>query len=390
MTRRHRPPQGFGRKPRIADLMTREYDAFLASSMAAERAGDAATALEYHRGIPMFRRSPHIALLAQLADVVGAMPPWAWARWAAYQCTRAEDPGTRSGEITRFAINYTVRMFHADSMQELYDAHDDPAWFLGLTIGQDWALHQLCTFELGGLEVFLDELAAGRLAEEAGLAREWLGCRMSGYRLERSGPLGLTACDVATGTTTDVLDLGADLRAGDFVIGRMVPSGTGSGWMFDTRPLAVDERTAREAAEGAGVRGRWVSALSDAIEAGRMQPEALRREDRELLTDVPSLHLVEAGTDRAALPSTLAALREGRDEVGRAAFRILRSVVEGSFGPAADAPYVGAAALNPHGFAEARRLLGPATTDLEPWAARVPEPARSRLRQLAAMGESAA
>lgn len=370
--------------------MTREHDAFLASSLAAERTGDAATALEYHQGIPMFRRSAHVVLLAQLADVAEQLTPWAWARWAAYQCTRADGPGTTSGAIVRFALNYVVRMFHADTMQELYDAHDDPAQFLGLTMGEDWAFHQLCTFELGGLEVFMTELARGRLADEAGLAREWSGARMSGYRLERSGPLGLSACDLATGTTTDLLDLGADLGSGGFVLGRIVPSGTEPARMFDTWPLEVDEETARAAAEAVSVRAGWVTALSGAIEAGRMRPEALRREDRELLTDIPSLHLVGAGTDRAALASTMASLRQGRDEVGRAAFRILRSASEGSLGPNVQAPYVGAAALNPHGFRESRRLLRGTTSELAAWAAGVPEPARSRLSQLAATAESAA
>jgi hypothetical protein len=81
--------------PRIGDLMTRDHLAFMDSSNAAERAGDAATALEYHQGIPMFRRSAHRVTLEQLADLAHEMTPWLWARWAAYQCTRAEDPGKR-------------------------------------------------------------------------------------------------------------------------------------------------------------------------------------------------------------------------------------------------------------------------------------------------------
>lgn len=372
--------------------MTRDYHAFLASSIDAERTGDAATALEYHRGIPMFRRSSHVALLSQLVDVARQMTPWAWARWAAYQSTRAEDHATTSGEITRFALDYVVRMFHAEAIEEMYDAHDDPAGFLGRTMGEDWAYHQLCTFELGGLEVFLDELAGGRLADGAGLARGWLDARMSGFRFERSGPLGLLAHDLATGRSTEVLDLGGDLGSAShgFGLARLVSSGTDPGWMFDTRPLEVDEQTAREAAEVVDVHGGWVTALSDAIEAGRLESAALRREDRELLTDVPSIDLVAMGTDPAALASTMASLRRGRDEVGRAAFRILRSVAEGSFGPDALAPYVGAAALNPHGYAEVRRLLGGATAAFEPWARLVPDPARSRLTQLATAAESAA
>ena len=49
--------------------MTHEYRQFLLSSQAAERAGDAAAALEYHKGIPMFTRSGHVALMNQLAGL---------------------------------------------------------------------------------------------------------------------------------------------------------------------------------------------------------------------------------------------------------------------------------------------------------------------------------
>ena len=87
------PGRGFTRGPRIADLMTREYEAFVDSANAAEHTGDAAAALEYHQGVPMFRRSAHRVVLAQLADLSEEMTPWLWARWAAYQCTRAGDPG---------------------------------------------------------------------------------------------------------------------------------------------------------------------------------------------------------------------------------------------------------------------------------------------------------
>ena len=51
--------------------MTHEYRQFFLSSQAAERAGDAEVALEYHRGIPMFTRSAHVAMLTQLAGLAG-------------------------------------------------------------------------------------------------------------------------------------------------------------------------------------------------------------------------------------------------------------------------------------------------------------------------------
>jgi hypothetical protein len=95
--------------------------------------------------------------------------------------------------------------------------------------------------------------------------------------------------------------------------------------------------------------------------------------------------VVEAGTAPADLERTMRQLREGRDEVGRAAFRILRSVAEDSFGGAERAPYVAAAVLNAHAYPEARRqLVAPGQREI--WlrgAGLVPEPARGRLTECA-------
>lgn len=130
--------------------MSADHDSFVASSFAAERAGDAETALEYHRGIPMFSRSSHVALLTQLAGLSEEMTPWLWARWAAYQCTRAEETGTDSQHIVHAALDYTLRMFYADVLADAYAAGADPMSQMAGVLGEDWALHQVCTFELGG------------------------------------------------------------------------------------------------------------------------------------------------------------------------------------------------------------------------------------------------
>src|SRR5436190_18493229 len=150
-SRNPKPSGGFSRGPRIADLMTREYLSFVESSIAAERVGDAQTALEYHRGVPMFTRSRHTYTLTQLADLAEEMTPWLWARWAAYQCHRAEDAGTESGFITRAAADYTIQMFYDEAMQAAYDNGRDPMEILKNVFGESWVFHQVCTFELGGL-----------------------------------------------------------------------------------------------------------------------------------------------------------------------------------------------------------------------------------------------
>lgn len=383
---------GFTRGPRIADLMTREYDAFFESSQAAERSGDAAMALEYHRGIPLFARSSHVAILGQLADLADEMTPWLWARWAAYQSTRAEDPGTQSCLITRAALDYTLQMFYDDQMLEAYDEGRDPMEVIKWVVGEDWIYHQLCTFELGGLSEFLDHLAGGRLAEQSAVARSWVGARMGGFRVEQSGTGQLVVRDLATRQQVGLLDLGARVHAdpGGHLVGRLVPSGTSPGLMFDTRPLPVDEQTAREAA--VSVRGEWITTLARAIGEGRLDRSALQSEDRELVTDVPGLAMLDAGTPAGDRARVLEQLRDGRDEVGRAAYRILRSVADATFGPDGLAPYVAAAAVNPHGYDEARRQLVAAGQQERwgHWAGLVPDPARGRLERLAELSGSRA
>jgi hypothetical protein len=365
--------------------MTAEHRAFVESFVTAERAGDAATALEYHRGLPMFARSTHRQLLTQLADLSGEMTPWLWARWAAYQCTRADELGTRSGAAHHGALVLTLEMFHDETMQQLYDEGADPMPFIAETTGEDWAFHQICTFETGGLEAFLDDLATGDLAERSTLARQWIDAEMGGYRIEAAEPPALTVRDLATGQPLTVLDLGASLVSGGdgSVIGRLVPSGTEPALMFDTRPLAVDEQLARAVADESGSRGGWMIALEDAGLACRWDPSLLRDEDRELVSDVPGLSLLAAGTEDAAMARTMESLRDGRDEVGRAAFRILCSAAAGTFGPDDRAPYVAAAVLNPHAWQEWRRKRNTPSGEWERWAALVPEPARGRLRRLA-------
>lgn len=384
---------GFRRGRRIADLMTAEHHAFVASAAAAERAGDAATALEYHQGIPMFRRSRHRVLLTQLAGLAEEMTPWVWARWAAYQYTRAEEPGTALGVVVRMALGYAVQMFHADAMEEAYAGGGDPINVYAQVAGDDWAFHQVCTYELGGLSYFLAELATGRLADECALARSWADAWMGGYRLEGGTPGRLVVRDLGTDQPLEVLDLGARRHADadGWLIGRLVPSGTTPALMFDTRPLAVDEQTARAVAHP-DRRGAWLRALDEAVREGRVDAGLLLSEDRELVTDVASLDLMERGTPRGDLAGALERLGRGRDEIGRAAYRILRAVGEGTFGGEEDAPYVAAAVVNAHGWDEAcRQLARPEhRAGWEQWVELVPEPARGRLLRLAELSASSA
>ena len=321
------------------------------------------------------------------------MTPWLWARWAAYQSNRAEDPGTESVLITRAALDYTLQMFYDDQMQAAYDEGRDPMKLMARVAGESWIYHQVCTFELGGLRQFLDCLADGPLAENAEWARSWDGASMRGLRLEPAARGRLVVTDLKTRRKVELLDLGAGAlcEPGGFLVGRLVASATTPETMFDTTPVVVDQQTAQEVA--ASTRGGWITAFTKALADGRMELSALESEDRELASDIPGLSLLEAGTRPTDMARVMQQLREGRNEVGRAAFRILRAAVRRHLRRRTSrAPYVGAAVLNPHAYAEAKRELATPGADAHwlRWAELLPDPASSRLRRLAEMSAAEA
>lgn len=362
--------------------MTPELAAFHERATAAECVGDIDEALAYHRGIPMFRRSRHGGLLEQLAAVKADLTPWVWARWIVYLATRCEERRSRTGPLIRSALLDSVETFHADLMDTAYDEGRDPVRVVARVMGESWAHHQLAAHEYGAMATFLDEFVGGELAEHAPLARSWVGAPMGGYRIEgRRSPYALVVRDLADDRVAEALDLGAGCLAGPngTAIGRLVPSGTTPAAMFDTAPLPVDELLAAEVAQ-AGRDGDWVDVLGEAIDSGRLDPARLLREDYELVSDIPSLDLLAFGTRPTELARVMDQLRDGRDEVGRAAFRILRTASEGDLDDEA-APYVAAAALNVHADEQAqRRILAPGQRPhWLHWAELVPAPARTRL-----------
>src|SRR4051794_16525035 len=109
---------------------------FVTSSLTAERAGDAEVALALHGDATMPARC--LSILTQLADLSGEMTPWLWARWAAYQSTRVEDPGTDTGEIHRTALDYTVRMFYADRVEHAFLNGGDQVPLVAHVLGESW------------------------------------------------------------------------------------------------------------------------------------------------------------------------------------------------------------------------------------------------------------
>jgi hypothetical protein len=388
MSQNHTP--GFRRHPRIADRMTAAHLDLVKQSLAAERAGDAGRALELHASVPALNlRSRHHVLLAQLASLGDDLPDWVWARWIAYQASRCEDADTETGKIQRLALKYVLESFHDDQLADCHADGGDPVKVAAWVAGESWLFQQLLVHEFGGLERFVDELATGRLAEHAALARSWVGAPLSGYLVGPTLPGGgLCVEDVAADCWTEVLDLGARSNAGDsgWVLGRLVPSGVDDLPMFDIPPIAVPEGVARAVAEAPKP---WV-AVTEALDEGRLVERHFMRADLELVTDVPSIDLLRVGTPPADLERVTAQLHAGRDEIPRAAFRILRRAVDGALLDS-DAPHVAAAVLQPAARADARRLLvREGQYDVwARWAALVHEPARGLLLDFAEAGRAA-
>lgn len=367
--------------------MTPELYGCVERSLAAERAGDIDAALEWHQSVPMFRKGRNRALLAGLARVEDQLPEWAWARWIVYQSIRCEDGIT--GLLVKDRLRWTVEDLHVDLLAGCYRSQGDPVKVVARVLGESWAFHQAAAHETGGLASFIDEFATGRLAEHADLAREWVGARMCGYQLGESLPgARLRVREAHRDEWVDVLDLGARSCApGGWVLGRLVPSGVGERLMFDMPPLAVPRSIARQAA----ARPDWWDVVTTAVRRGRVSHATFLREDYELVSDVPELELLRFGTAPRDHGRVMRQLREGRDEVGRAAYRVLERAGRGEVA-AADHAYVGAAVLNVHAFDDLqRRPRSAAEPDrFGEWATRVVEPARGRLLELAGPGRSAA
>jgi len=380
---------GFRRRRRVADDMTPELYACVERSQLAERAGDVTAALEWHRCVPMFRKGRHREVLGRLADLGDDVPGWVWARWIVYQSLRCEDGDT--GRLVQDRLRQATEELHADLMEDCFRHQGDPIQVIARVLGESWAFHQRVAHEGGGLVAFVDEFATGRLVEHAALARRWAGARLSGYELGESGPGATLSVREAGGDEwVDVLDLGARACApGGWVLGRLVPSGVGDRLMFDMPPLGVPAAIASEVANRPD--GDWWRVLTTLRERAGVRSESFLLEDFELLTDVRDLDLLRFGTAPRDLGRVMQQLREGRDEVSRAAYRILERARTGDV-EAADQAYVGAAVLNVAAFGDLRRQM---VRSDEPdcwaqWVGRLVEPARGRVEALARLGRRAA
>ena len=243
----------------------------VAEGAEAEAQGDAEQALQLHLAGPHVRGSLREHTLREVALLGATAPPWVHARWIAKQAYRWL---LMSGDARpREALQMTVDALYADVVPDR-PLGWEPRDFVDKVIAADWVCAQLTTYDLGGLDAFLAERASPALTARAAGVEGWPLAAMSGYRLVEVHDDDLLAVDLLTSRTVELLNVGAAWArdVNTCVIGRLASTGAGSGVMFESRPLTVDDATALRVARAAALgRTAWLNVLAEARAAGRLE-----------------------------------------------------------------------------------------------------------------------
>jgi hypothetical protein len=242
----------------------------LTACLDAEARGDVDAALEHFLALPHDRGAPQLQDLLVLQTLGDDVPAWAWSRWIRRQAHRwllfEEDPRIREAVLhTIAAVHTDLDALHLDDPHRLFE--------IGTRFAvAHWVTAQHLLYDLSGLWEFLECRATPALLDKADPMQPWVDSAIGGYRLVdvRDDIVELT--DLADGSEVDVLNIGAatDRGPGATVIGRLVPTRTAPGLMFDARPLDVDQQTAFGVADSASDGFEWLTVLYDAVVAGRL------------------------------------------------------------------------------------------------------------------------
>jgi hypothetical protein len=194
----------------------------------------------------------------------------------------------------------------------------DPSDLLALVKSRDWIVRQMVLYELGGLGAFVRDAAGEDLLGRAENMVEWSCSPMGAYQFIDETPDCTQLLDLETEEYLEVLNIGSvgAVEPGGFVLGRLVPLSSEPGMMFESRPLEIDERTARQFAERGTLPderwreddcGRdpeecdgfscepieheppnWWDVLQDACDERRVPPMFSLHLEYPILTDVPT------------------------------------------------------------------------------------------------------
>lgn len=253
----------------------------------AERRGDAAGALAAMRRRAIgpdgqiFWRPSRIHRLEQLVQLEGFVPRWAISRWIlaqAHQHLADADRGPGSRAVR--AVDAAVRLRGGLRTVKGSSEVDRQAQVMD----HDWVFRQLQLFDLGGLDAFLSDGASPDLVAGSERIDEWAQAPMGGYYLLSVHGDELRWMDVASGQLVRTPNIGTavSFSPGCDVIGRLVP--VEDGVMFESTPLAVTAKVAREVAADPA---RWLAVLTDSgtVAAGEVRTDVC--EWTGLLSDVP-------------------------------------------------------------------------------------------------------
>lgn len=382
--------------------------AVLRESARAAADGHLEGALELYDGVQAVAGSEPSRGMRQLRELGDDAPPWAWSRWIREQAFRWFSPNNQRRIELAFELAADVAYPAGIETDKV-----------GLVLARDWIVRQVLLYELGGLADFVLNVAGEDLLARAEPMTEWWSAPMGAYRFVDETPDCTRLLDLETEELTEVLNVGSmiDVEPGGFVLGRVVPISSEPGLMFESRPLNLDERTARRFGErwmrleeqmhaddcGCDLGEcdglscdpidhdppQWWDELQDASYEGRIPALFSLHLEYPLLTDVSTLvwRCAVNGAPDPELVSEL--LRSGTtrpiaDAVQVAVYGLVSAPVHGK-GLIAGGPIYGAALLEPGAMdvlTERFRLpqYGPGWRAL---AELVVEPARTRCLSLA-------
>ena len=277
--------------------MTAAHLDLVEQSLAAERCGDAARALELHDAVPAFAGGV-VTTWCWISWHRSARccPTGRWARWMGYQAVRCEDPHTDIGTMQRLALKYAVETFHDDQLADCHADGGDPIRVIAWVASESWLFHQLWLHELGGLRRFVDELATGRLAEHADLARSWVGPRSAASASGERARGRLSVHDPAGEARGRRCSTSGPGMPRARRVGPRAPRPQRGRRPADVRCRA-DRRTGAGGTRGLRRAEPW-NVVKEALDEGRLVERAFMRADYELVTDVPSIDLLRIGTAR--------------------------------------------------------------------------------------------
>ena len=353
----------------------------------AELQGDPVTALRHYESIACFAGSLHHRRLRLLAELGDEAPGWLWARWLTVQARRPLWTGSEStAPDPALETALKVAYPHGIDLTRVDDLSLDV--FLASLYERDWVTRQLIVYEYGGLRHLVEDLAGPRLLEHADHPAAWAAAPMGGYRLESDSDSGglLELTDLADGQPVEILDLGlaAEHEPGTHFLGRLVPTTTPPGRMFEWRPLQVDPTTARKVAAHPAT---WLEVIAEQAATGALPMMfSYLDDDTSMAFDVPDrswLGLLE--TDDIDLLPTTDGLIDYEDVALAVLPKVLRVVEHSPQHLGAVRHFAEALLLEPGLCEEAREHFGEFRHVLA-WrtlAGVLREPARSRCLDLA-------